>query len=78
LTGVAVNVTLPPRHIDVVVELIVKEVACVGLTVTVPLAEEEEQLVVVLVITTLYGPATDEVNVATLPGSVAVGGTVHT
>ena len=49
-----------------------------ALTVTVPLAEVEEQLVIVLVITTLYIPAIVEVKVATLPGLVTPAGTVQT
>jgi hypothetical protein len=49
-----------------------------ALTVTVPLAKAEEQVVTVLVITTLYVPATVEVKDATLPGLVTPAGTVHT
>ena len=48
-----------------------------GLTVTVPLADKDEQLVVVLVITTLYVPATVDVKLATLPGAGTPAGTVH-
>ena len=48
-----------------------------GLTVTVPYADADKQLVAVLVITTLYMPATVVVNVATLPGMAAPKGTVH-
>jgi hypothetical protein len=49
-----------------------------ALTVTVPLAKAEEQVVTVFVITTLYVPATVEVKDATLPGLVTPAGTVHT
>ena len=48
-----------------------------GFIVTVPLAGADTQPVVALVITTLYVPATDVVKLATLPGAVAVAGTVH-
>jgi hypothetical protein len=48
-----------------------------ALTVTVPLAKAEEQVVTVLVITTLYVPATVEVKDATLPGLVTPAGTVQ-
>jgi hypothetical protein len=53
------------------------EVVGKGLTVTVPNADADEQLVVVLLITTLYVPATVVVNVATSPGLVAPSGMVH-
>ncbi len=49
-----------------------------GSTVTVPLADADTQFVAVFVITTLYVPATVDVKLATLPGSVAPAGTVHT
>jgi hypothetical protein len=45
--------------------------------VTVPDALVLEQPVVVLVITTLYGPAVLVVKLATLPGSVTPAGVVH-
>ena len=49
-----------------------------ALTVTVPVPGAEMQLVNVLVITTLYVPATVEVKIVTLPGLVTPAGTVQT
>ncbi len=48
-----------------------------GLMVTVPLVRTELQVVAASVITTLYVPATVEVNVGTLPGAGTPGGTVQ-
>ncbi len=48
-----------------------------ALTVRVPDADAEEQLVVGLVMITLYAPATVAEKLATLPGAVAPAGTVH-
>ena len=48
-----------------------------SLTVTVPLAGNEIQPVAVLVITTVYVPASVEVKLATLPGSGTPAVTVH-
>ena len=72
-TGVAVTVAAAPAHtVDEFTVTVGK-----GSTVTVPLADKDEQFVVVLVITTLYVPATVEVKLATLPGAVAPAGTVQ-
>ena len=50
----------------------------VGFAFTVKVPEPlPVQVVLVLVITTLYNPATEEVNEATLPGAAAPAGTVH-
>jgi hypothetical protein len=72
--GVAVMVAAVPAH---TVDELTDTVGNV-LTVTVPLADAEEQLVVVLVITTLYVPATVDVKIVTLPGLVTPAGTVQT
>jgi hypothetical protein len=72
--GVAVMVAAVPAHtVDELTDTVGN-----ALTVTVPLAKAEEQVVAVLVITTLYVPATVEVKVATLPGLVTPAGTVQT
>ena len=46
-------------------------------TVTVPLAGSDTHVVAVLMMITLYDPATVVVNEATSPGLATVGGTVH-
>jgi hypothetical protein len=71
---VAVIVAAVPAHtVDELTDTVGK-----GLTLTVPLADAETQPVVVLVITTLYVPATVEVKIVTLPGLVTPAGTVQT